>query len=55
MGRALGAVSRILTKMGSTQSATMAIMTPGAMGWPQLGIHMVCVGLPIVWGVRRAP
>jgi hypothetical protein len=28
---------------------------PGAMGWPQLAIHMLCVGLPIVWGVRRAP
>ena len=28
---------------------------PGAMGWPQLAIHMVCVGMPIVWGVRRAP
>jgi hypothetical protein len=27
---------------------------PGSMSWPQLGIHMVCVGLPIVWGVRRA-
>jgi hypothetical protein len=27
---------------------------PGSMGWPQLGIHMVCVGVPIVWGVRRA-
>ena len=27
---------------------------PGSMGWPQLAIHMVCVGLPIVWGVRRA-
>jgi hypothetical protein len=27
---------------------------PGAMGWPQLGIHLVCVGLPIVWAVRRA-
>jgi len=27
---------------------------PGSMGWPQLFIHMVCVGLPIVWGVRRA-
>lgn len=27
---------------------------PGSMGWPQLGIHMVCVGLPIVWGVRKA-
>jgi hypothetical protein len=27
---------------------------PGAMGWPQLAIHMVCVGMPIVWGVRRA-
>ena len=26
---------------------------PGAMGWPQLGIHMAFVGLPIVWGVRR--
>jgi hypothetical protein len=25
------------------------------MGWPQLGIHMICVGLPIAWGVRRAP
>jgi hypothetical protein len=28
---------------------------PGTMGWPQLGIHMICVGLPIAWGVRRAP
>ena len=27
---------------------------PGPMSWPQLFIHMVCVGLPIVWGVRRA-
>lgn len=27
---------------------------PGSMGWPQLGIHMVCVGTPIAWGVRRA-
>ena len=27
---------------------------PGTMGWPQAGIHLVCVGLPIVWGVRRA-
>jgi len=27
---------------------------PGTMGWPQLGIHMVCVGTPIAWGVRRA-
>ena len=27
---------------------------PGSMGWPQLVIHMVCVGTPIVWGVRRA-
>ena len=27
---------------------------PGSMGWPQLGIHVVCVGLPIVWSVRRA-
>ena len=27
---------------------------PGPMSWPQLGIHLVCVGLPIVWGVRRA-
>ena len=27
---------------------------PGSMSWPQLGIHMVFVGLPIVWGVRRA-
>src|SRR5512138_3229853 len=25
----------------------------GPMSWPQLGIHLVCVGLPIVWGVRR--
>ena len=28
---------------------------PGSMGWPQLVIHMLFVGLPIVWGVRRAP
>ena len=27
---------------------------PGSMSWPQLFIHMVCVGLPIAWGVRRA-
>ena len=27
---------------------------PGPMSWPQLWIHMVCVGLPITWGVRRA-
>jgi hypothetical protein len=27
---------------------------PGSMSWPQLGIHMVCVGLPIVWGIRQA-
>ena len=27
---------------------------PGSMGWPQLLIHMVCVGLPIAWGIRRA-
>jgi hypothetical protein len=26
---------------------------PGSMSWPQLGIHMVCVGPPIAWGVRR--
>ena len=26
---------------------------PGAMRWPQLWIHMVFVGLPIVWGIRR--
>ena len=27
---------------------------PGPMGWPQFGIHLICVGLPIVWGIRRA-
>jgi len=27
---------------------------PGSMSWPQLGIHMLCVGTPIAWGVRRA-
>ena len=27
---------------------------PGAMGWPMVWIHIICVGLPIVWGVRRA-
>ena len=27
---------------------------PGSMDWRQLAIHMLCVGLPIVWGVRRA-
>ena len=26
---------------------------PGSMGWPQLVIHMLFVGMPIVWGVRR--
>ena len=28
---------------------------PGSMGLPQFVIHLFCVGLPIVWGVRRAP
>jgi hypothetical protein len=28
---------------------------PGPMSWPQLAIHMTCVGPPIAWGVRRAP
>jgi hypothetical protein len=27
---------------------------PGPMAWPQLLIHMVCVGTPIAWGVRLA-
>ena len=27
---------------------------PGSMSWPQLWIHMACVGLPIAWGVKRA-
>jgi len=27
---------------------------PGPMAWPQLLIHMVCVGTPIAWGIRRA-
>jgi len=28
---------------------------PGSMmWWPQGVIHMICVGLPIAWGVRRA-
>jgi hypothetical protein len=27
---------------------------PGPMGWPQFAIHLVCVGTPIAWGVRRA-
>jgi hypothetical protein len=27
---------------------------PGPMTWPQLAIHMVCVGPPIAWGIRRA-
>ncbi len=27
---------------------------PGSMSWPQLAIHMICVGPPIAWGVRRA-
>jgi hypothetical protein len=27
---------------------------PGSMSWPQLAIHMVCVGPPIVWSVNRA-
>lgn len=28
---------------------------PGSMSWPQLVIHMVCVGTPIAWALRRAP
>jgi hypothetical protein len=27
---------------------------PGTMSWPQLLIHLICVGMPIAWGVRRA-
>jgi hypothetical protein len=27
---------------------------PGSMTWPQLWIHMLFVGTPIAWGVRRA-
>jgi hypothetical protein len=27
---------------------------PGPMGWPQLAIHMACVGPPIAWSIRRA-
>ncbi len=27
---------------------------PGTMRWPQLLIHVICVGTPIAWGVRRA-
>ena len=27
---------------------------PGGMGWPLLFVHLVCVGLPIVWSIRRA-
>lgn len=27
---------------------------PGPMTWPLLLIHLVCVGTPIAWGVRRA-
>lgn len=26
---------------------------PGPMGWIQFLIHLVCVGTPIAWGVRR--
>jgi hypothetical protein len=26
---------------------------PGGMGWPLLFVHLVCVGLPIVWSIRR--
>lgn len=26
---------------------------PGSMEWPMVVIHIFCVGLPIVWGVRR--
>jgi hypothetical protein len=28
---------------------------PGSMGPTMLVIHLICVGLPIVWSVRRAP
>jgi len=27
---------------------------PGPMKWPQLLIHLACVGLPIAWGVRSS-
>jgi len=27
---------------------------PGSMSWPQFAIHLICVGTPIAWGVRRA-
>lgn len=26
---------------------------PADMGWPLVAVHLVCVGLPIVWAVRR--
>ena len=26
---------------------------PGNMSWPQVAIHMICVGTPIAWAVRR--
>jgi hypothetical protein len=26
---------------------------PGGMGWPLFGVHLVFVGLPIVWSLRR--
>lgn len=28
---------------------------PGSMSWPQLAIHLVCVGIPIAWAIRRLP
>ena len=28
---------------------------PAGMGWPMVLIHMTCVGLPIVWSIRRSP
>jgi hypothetical protein len=26
---------------------------PGSLGWPLLLVHLVCVGTPIVWALRR--
>jgi len=30
-----------------------AVRWPGGMGWPLLGIHLLFVGVPIVWGIRQ--
>lgn len=30
-----------------------AVRWPGGLGWPLLAVHLVCVGTPIMWAIKR--